>query len=105
MPETVRARADKSFALLRENPQHPSLHFKRIGRYWSARIGLNYRALAVAVLSDELPMPSATYELFREAILGEKQVVCVYQGYHHELCPLIIGHTGGKERVLAPIRR
>ncbi|HWM31356.1 MAG TPA: hypothetical protein VNO69_06625 [Methyloceanibacter sp.] len=49
LPETVRARADKSFALLRENPQHPSLHFKRIGRYWSARIGLNYRALAVAV--------------------------------------------------------
>lgn len=46
-------------------------------------------------------MPSANYRLFREAILGEKQVTCIYQGYYRELCPLIIGHTGGKERVLA----
>ena len=30
--------------------RHPSLHFKRIGKFWSARAGLNwlnYRALAV----------------------------------------------------------
>ena len=27
--------------------RHPSLHFKRIGRFWSVRIGLHYRALAV----------------------------------------------------------
>ena len=38
-------------------------------------------------------MPSETYLLFREAILGEKQVVCIYQGYYRELCPVIIGHT------------
>jgi len=25
----------------------PSLHFKRVGRLWSVRIGLSYRALAV----------------------------------------------------------
>ena len=24
--------------------RHPSLHFKRIGRFWSVRIGLHYRA-------------------------------------------------------------
>lgn len=46
-------------------------------------------------------MPSANYRLFREAILGEKQVTCIYQGFYRELCPLIIGHTAGKERVLA----
>lgn len=39
--------ADKSFSLLRDNPSHPSLHFKRVGRFWSARIGLRYRVLAV----------------------------------------------------------
>ena len=41
--------ADKSFSLLRENPRHPSLHCKRIGEFWSARIGAGYRALAVPV--------------------------------------------------------
>ena len=41
--------ADKSYTLLKENPQHPSLHFKKVGRFWSTRIGLRYRALAVDV--------------------------------------------------------
>jgi hypothetical protein len=43
----VRDRADKAFELLRQNPQHPSLHFKRAGRFWSARVDLQHRALAV----------------------------------------------------------
>jgi hypothetical protein len=47
LPEIIRALADKNYALLRENPQHPSLHFKKTGRFWSVRIGLRYRALAV----------------------------------------------------------
>ena len=46
-------------------------------------------------------MPSATYRLLRKAILGEKQVTCVYQGRHRELCPHIIGRTDGEEKVLA----
>jgi hypothetical protein len=46
-------------------------------------------------------MPSETYRLFREAILGEKQVTCVYGGHYRELCPVIIGHTQGDEKVLA----
>jgi hypothetical protein len=49
LPESVRALADKSFALLKRNPRHPSLHFKRVGPYWSVRVGLQYRALAVEV--------------------------------------------------------
>ena len=52
LPDPVRELADKSFELLKQNPQHPSLHFKRVGRYWSARVGLHYRALAVAIDSD-----------------------------------------------------
>jgi len=52
LPQAIRARADKQFGLLKENPQHPSLPFKRIGdrrghEVWSARITLNYRALAI----------------------------------------------------------
>ena len=49
LPVRVRTLADKSFALLRQDPQHPSLHFKRIkDDLWSVRIGLGYRALAIA---------------------------------------------------------
>jgi len=39
--------ARKNFELLKENPRHPSLHFKKVGDYWSARVGMNYRVLAV----------------------------------------------------------
>jgi hypothetical protein len=46
-------------------------------------------------------MTSATYGLFRRAILEEKQVTCVYHGRYRELCPHIIGHTDGEEKVLA----
>lgn len=47
LPRSVQRLADRSFALLKENPQHPSLHLKKVGRFWSARVGLHYRALAV----------------------------------------------------------
>jgi len=47
LPDNVRTLADKNFALLKSDPQHPSLHFKQIGRYYSARVGLRYRALAI----------------------------------------------------------
>jgi hypothetical protein len=47
-------------------------------------------------------MPSRTYILFRNAILGEQQVVCTYDGRHRELCPHIIGtNKNGEEVVLA----
>lgn len=52
LPEQVRERADKNYALLKENPQHPSLQFKKIGRFWSVRVGLRYRALAVGTDGD-----------------------------------------------------
>jgi hypothetical protein len=49
LPEEVRSLADKCYALLEEKPRHPSLQFKKVGRFWSARIGLDYRALAIEV--------------------------------------------------------
>ncbi|MGH8568625.1 MAG: hypothetical protein ACREXU_11570 [Gammaproteobacteria bacterium] len=49
LPETVRQLAEKQFQLLKSNPRHPSLHFKRIGRFHSVRVGAHYRALAVDV--------------------------------------------------------
>ena len=38
--------ARKNYALLKANPHHPSLQFKKIGHLWSARVGLHHRALA-----------------------------------------------------------
>ena len=47
-------------------------------------------------------MPSATYALFRNAILTEQQVLCTYGGRPRELCPHIIGtNKDGDEAVLA----
>jgi hypothetical protein len=47
LPAPIRDLADKAFQLLKENPQHPSLHFKKVGRFWSARVSLNYRTIGV----------------------------------------------------------
>jgi hypothetical protein len=52
LPEAVRALADKNYALLKTNPQHPSLQFKKVGRFRSVRVGLRYRALAVEADDD-----------------------------------------------------
>jgi hypothetical protein len=49
LPQTVQELADKNFDLVKTNPQHPSLHLKQIGKYWSARVGLRYRALGIAI--------------------------------------------------------
>lgn len=51
LPTEVRRSADRSFALLKNDPNHPSLQFKPIlsGRFRSVRIGLHYRALGVPV--------------------------------------------------------
>jgi hypothetical protein len=47
LPKEVRRLADGCFALLRANPHHPSLHYKKVGRFWSVRVGLHYRTLSV----------------------------------------------------------
>jgi hypothetical protein len=45
MPAEIRAAADKQFALLKSDSRHPSLHFKKVGSLWSARVGSQYRVL------------------------------------------------------------
>jgi len=47
LPQHIQRHADAAYALLQENPRHPSLHFKKVGVLWSARVTLDYRALAV----------------------------------------------------------
>ena len=47
LPEAVQRLADANYQLLKTDPRHPSLHFKRVGKMWSVRVGIGYRALAV----------------------------------------------------------
>lgn len=52
LPKEVRELADRNYALLKADPSHGSLHFKKIGELWSVRVGLHYRALATDVEDD-----------------------------------------------------
>ena len=49
LPIFVQRVADRNYEILKENPKHPSLHLKKTRRYWSVRVGIHYRALAVEV--------------------------------------------------------
>ncbi len=49
LPGQVRDGADRAFFLLKTDPKHPSLHFKKLDKFWSVRIGLHYRALGIDV--------------------------------------------------------
>jgi hypothetical protein len=48
LPADVQQQADKSYGLWRDNPRHPSLHFKQLsgrGGRFSVRIGIHHRAV------------------------------------------------------------
>jgi hypothetical protein len=49
LPESIKELADKNYQLLKQDPTHPSLHFKKIRNYFSVRVGLKYRALGIEV--------------------------------------------------------
>jgi hypothetical protein len=46
LPSPIQELANFNFELLKNDPRHPSLHFKKVGKFWSARVGMGYRALA-----------------------------------------------------------
>ena len=54
LPKDIRALADRCYAQLKADPKHPSLHFKKVGTIWSARVGLHYRALATEAGDDRI---------------------------------------------------
>ncbi|HZV05824.1 MAG TPA: hypothetical protein VE999_12145 [Gemmataceae bacterium] len=50
LPDSVKEQARRCYRLWRDNPSHPSLHFKRIHgqeNVYSVRIGLGWRALGL----------------------------------------------------------
>jgi len=49
LPVSIQQLADKQYRLLKTNPRHSSLRLKKVGKYWSVRVGAHYRAVAVEI--------------------------------------------------------
>lgn len=47
LPPDIQELANQCYELLKQNFWYPSLHFKKVGRFWSVRVGLHYRAVAL----------------------------------------------------------
>jgi len=47
LPKSVQKVSKQNFQLLKMDPRHPSLYFKAVGKYFSIRVGINHRALAI----------------------------------------------------------
>jgi hypothetical protein len=47
LPPDIQRLARENYDLLKHDPQHPSLHFKKVARFWSVRVGIHYRAIAI----------------------------------------------------------
>jgi hypothetical protein len=47
LPPEIKLAACKQYRLWKDNARHPSLQFKKVGPFWSARITEDYRALAL----------------------------------------------------------
>ena len=70
LPEEIRRLADRSFEMLRNDSRHPSLYFKKVGAFWSARVGLHYRAVAVEEGSDMIWVWIGTHTEYDRLIKG-----------------------------------
>jgi hypothetical protein len=46
LPSDIQAKVRKAYRLWKNDPGHPSLQFKKIGKVWSARVDDKYRVLA-----------------------------------------------------------
>jgi len=46
LPLHIRKLADKNFETLKSHPENPNLRLKKVGVFWSARVGAHYRAIA-----------------------------------------------------------
>ncbi|MBI3119606.1 MAG: hypothetical protein HYZ00_13005 [Candidatus Hydrogenedentes bacterium] len=72
LPRDIQEQSHKAFALLKANPKHPSLHFKKVGAFWSARIGQAYRTPAIEDGEDLIWVWIGTHAEY-ERILRSRQ--------------------------------
>ena len=69
-------------------------------QFKSGRLRFEEGSGAARGAQREEPPPSETYRLFEQAMAEQKQIVCMYEGYRRELCPVILGHSNGEEKTL-----
>lgn len=72
LPTEVRELADRCFKQLKEDPFHNSLEFKKIGKMWSVRVGIHYRALATPNGNDFIWFWIGTREKFDQIVYSHK---------------------------------
>ncbi len=46
LPQSIQKLADKNFEMLKTHPESPSLRLKKVGCFYSVRVGIRYRAVA-----------------------------------------------------------
>ena len=68
LSESVQNLARRNFELLKEDPRHPSLHFKKVDRFWSARVGLAHRALAIEDGADFIWVWIGTHDEYQRML-------------------------------------
>ena len=67
-PEPIQKASKRKFELLKTNSSHPSLHFKKVGNFWSVRISINYRALAIEDGEDFIWVWIGTHDEYKRII-------------------------------------
>ncbi len=68
LPEPVKKISKKNFDLLKINPSHPALRFKKVGKFWSVQAGTNHRALAVEDGNDFIWVWIGTHDEYERMI-------------------------------------
>lgn len=71
LPDSIQQLAKKNFELLKSDSNHPSLQFKKVGKLWSARIGLDYRALALKDGQDYIWVWIGTHDKYEQILKRE----------------------------------
>jgi len=67
---TIACLALKNYELLKCDSRHPSLQFKKVGKLWSVRVGLEYRALAIVIPEGFLWIWIGRHEVYDQILKG-----------------------------------
>lgn len=74
LPPEIQNLADQNFALLKRDPRHPSLHFKKTGKLWSVRVGIHHRTLALPDASGFLWFWIGTHTEYDRLTSGQQSL-------------------------------
>ncbi len=70
LPPDIRRAAFKQYRLWIQNPRHPSVQFKKIESFWSAKITDDFRALGVMESDTVIWFWIGTHDEYEQVIKG-----------------------------------